>query len=921
MNAQSLVNKIALLKDICLRKKPAILIAAETHLTDEFDAEIQIPGFNVNRCNSHSRHTGGVAIYTNDKLKINNVNLTPFSLTCRTWILSMDVMMNKKFTVIGIYKSPVEKNVDFIKILDNYIEKYVKSDSNVIAVGDININLARKSKTGDEYLNAIREFGLKQIVKDFTRVDVKKKTATLIDHILTNVNGLKYLINKEEKISDHFMIEIFPDKVSMITSNSMKKFKMLKNYDEKIFLNRLNNCGLSLNSSFDEVIEKIDIVNQSFIVEKSQFIKKKMHFNEKLFMLKKKKNELYKKYCYSNDDQDYLIFEKAYKEYRINLKNAEASAIHDEIEKNKNDPKRLWRVLKSLYKEEINEIDVVQLDDGSSVDDDVEIANAMNEFFITSVDTIVNNIPNADNDNYLENISSPSNKFSLSEIDIGKLRLTTNLLKKKNFVDLVSGRTLNDLVKSENGGKIILNCINTSLNEGKIPLSLKCSVVSPLPKIKNPKQIVDYRPVNNLPVFDKIIETIVLDQVQSFLIDEQILCNEQHGFRPKHNCETAVLSLLSTWIDNIEKKKAIVTIFLDFKRAFETINRRILIEKLKKYGFDDRSVRWFEDYLSCRTQKTVISGKFSRKIDVNVGVPQGSKLSNILFSLYINDIVKLALKEEAEFVLYADDTSITVVGDNLEEAIRKANGILKRIDDWLKFNKIAINVSKCKYMTINSKDETNDEIILCNIPLDKVESMKYLGVILDCKLKMLEHCEYIKKIIVKKLGFFYRNHVKMNRSAKITYLKSLVIPHFDMCSSVLLLVDKGKIDELERIQKKFVRIILNDKNTPINELYDKIKVVTVKNRLRVNSIKLIEKIMSKGIPNLKDKFILYSDWRSRLLRSAPKISVPKFNCGAARRSIFMEGIIDYNDFTDYRKKYPLNNFIVNCIKFVKEFEK
>lgn len=540
----------------------------------------------------------------------------------------------------------------------------------------------------------------------------------------------------------------------------------------------------------------------------------------------------------------------------------------------------------------------------------------MNSFYVKSVELIVNAIPQSTKKNYLDAIVTPETKFKLKEMDMCNLKLVVTSLNNKNFIDLVSGKTISNLLNEEKYARLILNCINKSIKECVIPSQLKCSIISPIAKVNNPMKIEEYRPVNNLPVFDKILETIVLDQVQSYLKNEKILSDDQHGFREKHNCETAVLTLINKWINNCEKGKVVITVFLDFKRAFETVNRDILLEKLKRYGFGDQEVNWFREFLSGRNQQTIINGKISNVENVEIGVPQGSKLSNLLFILYINDIVKLS--DEVEFVMYADDTSITAVGNTIHEASEKMNKVLKIVDDWLKFNRIAINSSKCKYLVANCRDDINVDIELCGEILERVDNYKYLGVMLDSKLKLNVHADCIIKKLDKKLGFLWRNKSKLNYDSKITYFKSIVLPHFDICASVLMMCDKGKIDEMEKIQRRFIRLMLNDKYTEMSELYEKLRVVSVSDRIRINVLKLIDKLVRNKTPKkLANEFVVLNTIRNRILRNDDCLSYKSFKKQAACRSIFFNGIIEFNKLIKYIKISKKCNFIKSCILYVK----
>jgi len=170
------------------------------------------------------------------------------------------------------------------------------------------------------------------------------------------------------------------------------------------------------------------------------------------------------------------------------------------------------------------------------------------------------------------------------------------------------------------------------------------------------------------------------------------------------------------------------TVFLDFKRAFETVNRKILLKKLKCYNFSEECIKWFDSYLSNRKQKVKVNGIYSFEMTANNGVPQGSKISNTLFIIYINDIVKVV---DCKVLMYADDTLLSVSAKSSCEAIEKMNFELNKLQDWLRFNKISLNTKKCNYMMFNEKINSNLKIKIDNVELEKVDTTKYLGVLIE----------------------------------------------------------------------------------------------------------------------------------------------------------------------------------------------
>lgn len=180
---------------------------SETHVDDAVNTrDLNIPGYALVICESNSRHTGGVAMYVKDEI---NYKVIFNKSKSRTWILTIQVidsLINGRYSVL--YKSPKEKINDFLSIFDEFCEEMISDEHKNILVGDFNIDVSKNYKNTKLYLSCVKEHNLMQLVNEPTRVNTKKLSATIIDHILTNSNDITYKINKEDTVTDHFMIEL-----------------------------------------------------------------------------------------------------------------------------------------------------------------------------------------------------------------------------------------------------------------------------------------------------------------------------------------------------------------------------------------------------------------------------------------------------------------------------------------------------------------------------------------------------------------------------------------------------------------------------------------------------------------------------------------------------------------------------------------
>ena len=210
----------------------------------------------------------------------------------------------------------------------------------------------------------------------------------------------------------------------------------------------------------------------------------------------------------------------------------------------------------------------------------------------------------------------------------------------------------------------------------------------------------NYRPISLLPVISKVVEKIVFSQLYKYFNDNNLLYNSQYGFRKGHSCELAAMEVTDKIFKYLDDKKLPLAIYLDFSKAFDTINHKILLHKLKYYGVTGVALEWFNDYLTNRKQYVKYKNNTSSEQIITTGVPQGSILGPLLFIIYINDIAKIT--KNFKFTIYADDTTLieplcTFAYPNPRNKAKLSNEInaeLGKIVEWLALNELSLNAKK-----------------------------------------------------------------------------------------------------------------------------------------------------------------------------------------------------------------------------------
>ena len=386
------------------------------------------------------------------------------------------------------------------------------------------------------------------------------------------------------------------------------------------------------------------------------------------------------------------------------------------------------------------------------------------------------------------------------------LALITNLLNKTSSgIDNIFNKLLKQIKH------IIVQpltlIINQSLTSGIYPDKFKISKVTPLHKKDDRTAISNYRPISLLPTMSKIIERVIHSQLYAYFNENNLITEQQYGFRPRHSTELAALKLTDAIMYELDRSLIPFAIFLDLSKAFDTLNYKVLLYKLKYYGLGNVAYNLIENYLTNRQQQVKLGNTNSKLLPMCIGVPQGSILEPLLFSIYINDLPKTCPKFNC--IMYADDTTLYSFLENIEsnDVEREINCELDKVNLWLKANKLSLNVTKTKCMFFH----TRKTLLLINLSINnaKVENVikfNYLGFMLDECLSWNAHIEMIGIKISKAIGII--SHLKLIYPQRIlfTLYNSLIISH--MLYGILLWGKSNNVHRIEKLQKKAMRIIL-----------------------------------------------------------------------------------------------------------------
>ena len=336
---------------------------------------------------------------------------------------------------------------------------------------------------------------------------------------------------------------------------------------------------------------------------------------------------------------------------------------------------------------------------------------------------------------------------------------------------------------------------------------LKCSIITPIFKSGDPCSLQNYRPISNLSVFAKVFERCMYNRLLKFITHFKLFSPNQYGFLKGLSTETAVSSLVEYLYDVINNKEIALSIFIDFRKAFDTINHSILFKKLEFYGIRGLPLELVRNYFNNRSQRVRIGESLSSTTAPTIGLPQGSVLSSFFFLLYINDLPKFS--SVVSTILYADDTTLSLRNHSANILIQNANDQLTSFYDWSTANRLTINTDKTFYMIFTNRklDPNIPPINIASIPIHRKTNEKFLGVVVDEGLRFGDHTNMLCAKVSRSVGVLYRLRDYLPLKTLLSLYYSFIYPYFIYCNLIWGPTFQIHLKPLEILQKRAIRII------------------------------------------------------------------------------------------------------------------
>ena len=891
-----------------------IITLNETWITPLSEDNFNIQNFKAYHIYRTNAKCGGVSIYVRDNIpskKLDEVSIISNHIEACAVNVELG---NQDISVLSVYRPPNSRKQDFINHIDHMLNGCLKN-KNLIIAGDFNIDLLQLNSNHDssELFNTMIGNKLFPCINRATRPNPDMlQNSSLIDQIWTN---LKFPVSSGillADISDHLPIfSSFSVNPTEIVYKTIK-FRPNKETNDTNFVTEINK--INFNFIYEDSLhlnDKYVSFTQSLMAtyEKSHPIKNKKVSTKRLdnpWLTKELLSLIDRKHRLFSSVKKGIIPALIYTNYRNKLdsiiKKEKAKYFSKKFSECEGDSKKHWNLIKNTINKktpESNNITKLIVDEEIHTQPK-DIANELNKHFADVGKNLADKIAPSPFpfSHYMgEQLNSV---FSFTPIESTDVISVIKGLKNKNCnTDCIPNRLykLIDKVIAPH----LASLFNQSLNEGIYPESLKIAKVTPIYKAGDPSIASNYRPISILPTTGKIFEKIVFDQLSNYLRINNILSQTQFGFKIGNTTNDAISTFLELIYKNLNDKKSSIATYLDFSKAFDTVDHTILTAKLSHYGIRDLALNWFKSYIEHRGHFLKIEDFTSCVKETEYGVPQGSILGPILFILYINDFSKC---HEADSFLYADDATVVTSDKNIESLREKTNTVLQNIYFWLNANKLSLNVAKSVFMMITNKQNQQTPILkINNVPLTNVKETKVLGVIIDNKLTFKSHIEHVTRKISKITYLIYRLKSYVPLTVIKTLYYSLAYPHLIYNIITWGSASKTATQSLIVQHKRLVRLLNNSSEylEHTNPIFKKLQLLKLCDIYKLN----IGMYMFKIINGIAPSIITSEVYNNQILhnhatrQATDFIQKPQYTLEKSRNALTYKGPDIWNNFPQY----------------------
>lgn len=751
------------------------------------DAELYIEGFNMFRKDRCKSKGGGLLLYVNTRLKASlNTVLTNSDFEETLWC---NLQIDQQLLIVGLcYRSPTS-TVDNDNKLLHLLEKATHSrSSHTLIMGDFNypdIDYVKGLVTaGDADPSALfflktQDLCLFQHVSEPTRIRQHQVPSTL-DYLFTSDDNLIDDVNYDTPLgkSDHVVLTWkLLLRVCDIPSRQRKLNFYRGNYDT--IQNNLSMIDWTERWNGKTVAEMWDDFKMTLtdqvdlhIPLKAALNKKKKYLSKKIRKLIKDRGKAWQKYRQNRSGKNFENYKRIRNEVNSKIRQEEDYQRKRILQGFKGNQKRFYGYMRNMQSVKDN-VTSLKKDNGEMTTSDQETANLLSDYF--------KEVYTVEDTNSLPTVADSDSTWNDNELQFTEAIVMEKLQKLKT--DKSPGPDgIHPLLLKECAPVLAepLSLIyQQSYATGTLPMDWKTANVVPIYKKGSRCDKGNYRPVSLTSVPCKVMENIVKEGLSKYLLTNTIPCKEQHGFTNGRSCLTNLLETFENWTKALDEGYGLDVVYLDYRKAFDSVPHRRLLEKLKGVGISGRLLLWLEDFLVSRTMKVGVRGAFSQLQAVLSGVPQGSVLGPLLFLLFVNELPTWILNN---IRMFDDDTKLWCrIKQESDDVTLQQN--IDYLSTWSNIWQLKFNAEKCKVMHIGHSCATEYYMTegLLKKKLECVLQERDLGIIVASNLKSSQQCIKAAATARRVIAMVRRNFKRLDVSDFNLIYKTYIRPHLEFC--------------------------------------------------------------------------------------------------------------------------------------------
>lgn len=802
------------------------------------DDVLSVPGYQTFFLNRPTRRGGGVLQLVSNELSC--TMLPEFCLIAPDYeVLSVQC---KKYVFVVLYRPP-NGNIDACLLFLERLLSFICLNDLYLAIGgDFNVNLLQNTKCARDLQLIFQSFHCRNVITTPTRLS--STSDSLLDLFITNctIEDTKAGTIVAD-MGDHLPIYMFcPFSASSGGARHSKTFLVQEiNYKTlSMFRNEIGNVDWTTvfhcndpdraYSTFLHILKGIYEKCFKFRTVQKCAKGRKPWLNNECAVMIRKKNLLYNNFVKTRDPCEFAAFKKYRNQVTKFLRHTKKVYFENLFSQISSRSDLLWREINQLLNRNNRQIAELELIHNHRVIKGVELADQFNDYF-TRLEKSDFNIAATE-------FLGPRNAYTAffapttsDEVFQTFMSLKNSKARDINGLQIRPIKFVADILSPA-----LTHIFNLSICAGIFPQEMQCAKVSVIFKSGDRNVFSNYRPVSVLPVISKGLEKIICKRITAFCDKHSIITAQQYGFREGMSTELALLTQKELILNSFENKQFMLGIFVDYSKAFDRLNHRTLFTKLEHYGFRGTPLELIISYLKHRRQCVAIMSEQSTLQKITQGVPQGSILGPILFNIYINDITNIS--NDADFIVYADDTSIFLRSSDISTLSVISNSALKCLAEWSFVNSLKLNTAKTKAVlfTPPQRHDLKDfRLELGSARIELASNVKTLGVVFNNHLIWNDHVDHIATRLAKACGVLCRLRYTLPRSVKRMIYNALFSPHLTYCQLVWGDTTKVNLHRLSVLQKRAVRHIANvqyDANT--GELFSTLKICPLENFYNVN---------------------------------------------------------------------------------------